>query len=156
MPTHICVRDRNTSTSALVEHVCNTGHPADWSQTHVLERYCHTSKWSLLESTYVCTAFWTISFVCNPPTLHPTPTPPSTKPFHASIFSHTWMLLILYSMVCSLFHLNSCIIVHNMPPISYHHLSQYLHKTQHLHTVFHTSPKDNSQLAGKMFSTAIL
>ena len=29
------MRDRNTSTSALAEHVCNTGHPVDWSQTHI-------------------------------------------------------------------------------------------------------------------------
>ena len=44
------VRDRNTSTSALAEHVCNTGHPVEWSQTQVIESCRHTSKRCLLES----------------------------------------------------------------------------------------------------------
>ena len=44
------VRDRNTSTSTLAEHVCNTGHPMDCSQTHILETCRYTSKRCLLES----------------------------------------------------------------------------------------------------------
>ena len=31
------VRDRNTSTSALAEHVCNTDHPVNWGQTLIIE-----------------------------------------------------------------------------------------------------------------------
>ena len=44
------VRDRNTSTSALADHVCSTGHPVDWSKTLILDSCPHTSKRCLLES----------------------------------------------------------------------------------------------------------
>ena len=30
-------RDRNTSTSALANHVCSTGHPVDWNRAQILD-----------------------------------------------------------------------------------------------------------------------
>ena len=43
------VRARNTSTSSLEDHVCNTGHPVDWNKAQILNSCLHTSKWCLLE-----------------------------------------------------------------------------------------------------------
>ena len=36
------VRDRNTSTSALVDHVCNTGHPVEWNKAQIIDSCPHT------------------------------------------------------------------------------------------------------------------
>ena len=43
------VRDRNTSTSALANHVGSTGHQDDWNKAKLLDRCPHTSKRCLLE-----------------------------------------------------------------------------------------------------------
>ena len=44
------VRNRNTSTSALVDHVCSTGHSVDWNKAQICDSCPHTSKQYLLES----------------------------------------------------------------------------------------------------------
>ena len=44
------VRDRNTSTSALPDHVCSTGHLVDWDKAPIVDSCPHTSKRCLLES----------------------------------------------------------------------------------------------------------
>ena len=44
------VRDGNTSTSALADHVCSTGHPVDWDKAQILDSCPHPSKRCLLES----------------------------------------------------------------------------------------------------------
>ena len=44
------VRDRNTSTSALADRVCSTGHLVDRNKAQILDSYPHTSKRCLLES----------------------------------------------------------------------------------------------------------
>ena len=49
-PHQRAVTDRNTSTSALADHVCSTGHSVEWNKAQIIDSCPHTSKRCLLES----------------------------------------------------------------------------------------------------------
>ena len=97
-PHQRAVRDRNTSTSALADHVCSTGHPVEWNKAQIIDSCPHTSKRCLLES-------WMIQK--QPSTLNRElgPLPPVYRQFFRP--AHPLMQVILCTY-CALF---SCTLV---------------------------------------------
>ena len=93
IPHQRAVRDRNTSTSALADHVCSTGHPVEWNKAQIIGSCPHTSKRCLLES-------WMIQKQPSTVNRELGPLPPVYRqlfrPAHPLDLMHIFCLILMY------------------------------------------------------------
>ena len=123
------VRDRNTNTSALVDHVCSTGHQVDLKQAQILDSCPHTSKGCLLESRMIQKhpSTWTENldlyrlYTDSFPDLQPPPILCMNWPY-----SHVRYLMVNYCFIV-------LIIIHALP----HIISLFIHHHPSSHHIYH-------------------
>ena len=122
------VRDRNTSTSALADHVCSTGHPVEWNRAQIIDSCPHTSKRCLLE-------WWMIQ---------KEPSPWTENLGHYRLYIDSFSDLHTLSILCTYFALFSCTLVNCklvFPTLFIHyHISYYYSYITTHHPLSHHPP----------------